>query len=87
MNKYSSDGTLMCIICNSPIKSESLWPAHINAKQHRDNIAKKKPQKEVQHTASVAPLTPRITKKEPTPVPLPTQPVKIKGMSVSMFFK
>nr|XP_018901696.1 PREDICTED: zinc finger protein 830 isoform X1 [Bemisia tabaci]XP_018901697.1 PREDICTED: zinc finger protein 830 isoform X2 [Bemisia tabaci] len=42
--KYSNDGTLTCILCNSVVRSENVWSVHINGKEHRGNIAKKKQQ-------------------------------------------
>uniref|UniRef100_A0A0A9Y6Q5 Zinc finger protein 830 n=1 Tax=Lygus hesperus TaxID=30085 RepID=A0A0A9Y6Q5_LYGHE len=40
--KYSSSGVLSCIVCDSVVRSEAVWNVHINSKQHRENIAKKK---------------------------------------------
>ncbi|KAK9512083.1 hypothetical protein O3M35_000589 [Rhynocoris fuscipes] len=40
--KYSDSGVLSCIVCNSVVRSEAVWNVHINSKQHRENIAKKK---------------------------------------------
>lgn len=39
--KYSENGELTCIVCNSVVKSEAVWSVHINSKQHKENIAKK----------------------------------------------
>ncbi|KAF3229886.1 hypothetical protein TWF191_000795 [Orbilia oligospora] len=37
---YSLAGALFCNICsNTPIKSESLWDAHIASSQHKSNVA------------------------------------------------
>ncbi|XP_065207449.1 zinc finger protein 830 [Planococcus citri] len=79
--KYLSDGTLMCIICNSPVKNETLWPVHINAKQHRDNIAKKRAaQKETQQPVAVSNVSAKVISKEPIPVTTPVEPMKVKGI-------
>ncbi|XP_073534566.1 zinc finger protein 830 [Phyllobates terribilis] len=37
--KYNSLGQLSCVVCNIPIKSESLWQAHILGKQHKEKVA------------------------------------------------
>ncbi|KAK6350445.1 hypothetical protein TWF718_003636 [Orbilia javanica] len=37
---YSLAGALFCNICsNTPIKSESLWDAHVSSPQHKSNVA------------------------------------------------
>ncbi|KAJ6265021.1 Zinc finger protein [Drechslerella dactyloides] len=39
---YSLAGALFCNICsNTPIKSESLWDAHVASAQHKANVARK----------------------------------------------
>ena len=68
----------MCIICQSPVRNESVWPVHINAKQHRDNIARKRAvQKEVQ--SPVSNIGAKIIQKQSVPVTTPTEPMKVKG--------
>lgn len=69
----------MCIICNSPVKNETLWPVHINAKQHRENIAKKRTaQKEI---LQVSNASAKIIQKNPPPVTIttPAEPMKVRG--------
>lgn len=39
--KYEN-GQLWCSLCNSMVKSEKVWQVHINAKQHKDNLARAK---------------------------------------------
>lgn len=39
--KYEN-GQLMCSLCNSVVKSEKVWQVHLNAKQHKENLAKAK---------------------------------------------
>lgn len=39
--KYEN-GQLICSICNSVVKSEKVWQVHLNAKQHKENLAKAK---------------------------------------------
>ncbi|XP_034247307.1 zinc finger protein 830 [Thrips palmi] len=36
--KYTSDGALMCVLCNTVVRSESVWNVHLNSKAHKDNI-------------------------------------------------
>lgn len=42
--KYNSIGQLTCIICNQVVKSELIWNAHLNSKQHLENKNKLKSQ-------------------------------------------
>lgn len=44
--KYNSAGQLMCIICNTVVKSEMVWTAHINGRQHREQVIALKKAKE-----------------------------------------
>ena len=44
MAKYNSIGQLTCIICNQVVKSELVWNAHLNSKQHIQNKQKLKSQ-------------------------------------------
>lgn len=37
--KYNSAGQLTCVVCNTAVKSEMVWTAHINGRQHRENVA------------------------------------------------
>ncbi|XP_057373501.1 zinc finger protein 830-like [Daphnia carinata] len=47
--KYNSVGQLTCIVCNSVVKNELVWTAHINGRQHREKVlALKKPVVETQ---------------------------------------
>ena len=39
--KYENN-QLFCSLCNSLVKSEKVWQVHLNAKQHKDNLAKAK---------------------------------------------
>ncbi|KOC69906.1 Zinc finger protein 830 [Habropoda laboriosa] len=32
-------GQLMCILCNIIIRSEAVWPVHLNSKSHKESIA------------------------------------------------
>lgn len=37
--KYNSSGQLTCVVCNMVIKSEMVWTAHVNGRQHREKVA------------------------------------------------
>lgn len=45
----------MCILCKSIVRSEAVWPVHINAKQHKENIALAKRLKEEPLKRSISP--------------------------------
>ncbi|KAI9556853.1 hypothetical protein GHT06_016645 [Daphnia sinensis] len=36
--KYNSVGQLTCIVCNSVVKNELVWTAHVNGRQHRERV-------------------------------------------------
>ncbi|XP_029308783.1 zinc finger protein 830 [Cottoperca gobio] len=37
--KYNSLGHLSCVLCNSQVKSDLLWPAHVLGKQHKEKVS------------------------------------------------
>ena len=37
--RYTATGHLVCTLCSLTIKTESLWPAHISSKKHREVVA------------------------------------------------
>ncbi|XP_022082796.1 zinc finger protein 830-like [Acanthaster planci] len=37
--KYNSLGQLVCIVCNCQVKSEIVWPAHLQGKKHKEILA------------------------------------------------
>lgn len=43
--KYDN-GQLTCVLCKSIVRSENVWKVHINAKQHKENLALAKQLKE-----------------------------------------
>lgn len=43
--KYEN-GQLMCVLCKSIVRSENVWKVHVNAKQHKENLALAKQLKE-----------------------------------------
>ncbi|KAK5650060.1 hypothetical protein RI129_001089 [Pyrocoelia pectoralis] len=44
--KYNDLGQLMCVLCQSIVRSEGVWTVHINSKQHRDKVEEAKRLKE-----------------------------------------
>lgn len=79
--KYKSDGTLMCILCNTVVLSEAVWNVHINAKQHKDNITKKKQQQqELEYKAQLAAVTSSIKRPPPAVAETPQPPKKLKSI-------
>ncbi|KAI8637006.1 hypothetical protein BD408DRAFT_425238 [Parasitella parasitica] len=46
--KYDPTGRLVCVVCNSNVKSEALWQAHLGSQLHRDNMQKLKELKQQQ---------------------------------------
>ncbi|OAD52801.1 hypothetical protein WN48_00214 [Eufriesea mexicana] len=36
--KYTDAGQLMCILCKTLIRSDTVWPVHLNSKIHKENI-------------------------------------------------
>lgn len=73
--KYK-DGQLWCIVCDNIVKSDAVWPIHINSKKHKENINSKKS----------APVRTNIVNgsslKRPAeaPAPLPPPPKQIKSI-------
>nr|CAH7762212.1 unnamed protein product [Callosobruchus chinensis] len=43
---YNDSGQLTCILCQSIVRSESVWTIHINSKQHKQNVEQAKKLKE-----------------------------------------
>lgn len=39
INTYTDSGQLMCILCKSIVRNETIWPVHLNSKIHKENIA------------------------------------------------
>ncbi|CAG9795079.1 unnamed protein product [Diatraea saccharalis] len=44
--KYNNAGQLTCVLCSSIVRSEQVWPVHVNSKQHRENVENAKKLKE-----------------------------------------
>lgn len=64
--KYDEQGRLICIVCNSPVKNETVWQAHLGSQVHRDNIQKLKALKHQQQQQS-------LKRKAPSPPPISQQ--------------
>ncbi|XP_075231112.1 zinc finger protein 830-like [Lycorma delicatula] len=75
--KYPFDGQLMCVVCNSIVRSEKIWKVHINGKQHKENLLTIK-----QGGVPSAQVVPNISTKRSLPdeTLVPTPPKKIKGI-------
>lgn len=44
--KYNESGQLTCVLCKTIVRSEAVWIVHVNAKQHKENVALAKQLKE-----------------------------------------
>ncbi|XP_043802895.1 zinc finger protein 830 isoform X2 [Apis laboriosa] len=40
--KYTDAGQLMCILCKSIVRNETVWPIHLNSKTHKENVIQAK---------------------------------------------
>ncbi|XP_012260466.2 zinc finger protein 830 [Athalia rosae] len=49
--KYTDSGQLICILCKSIVRNETVWNVHLNSKTHKENIALAKKS----HTRAAAP--------------------------------
>jgi len=47
--KYNSAGQLSCVLCNTIVKSEMVWTAHVNGRQHREKVNELKKPKSVEN--------------------------------------
>ncbi|KAM4689463.1 zinc finger protein 830 [Discoglossus pictus] len=66
--KYNSLGHLSCVVCNTQIKSELLWQAHILGKQHKEKVAELKGTKAATSNSSITtPLSQPAKRKGPIP--------------------
>lgn len=80
--KYTKDGSLMCVLCNTVVRSESVWNVHINAKAHRDNIQNAKQKKIAPEFRRpvVAPITESLKRPSSAVTSDPIPPKKIRGI-------
>lgn len=74
--KYNNNGQLMCILCNSLVRSEHVWQVHINSKQHRENVEKAKKLKELTNNFTVG----KIKHKSSSPPKDVPPEKKVKGI-------
>ncbi|XP_077375180.1 zinc finger protein 830 [Festucalex cinctus] len=56
--KYNSLGHLSCVLCNTQVKSELLWPAHVLGKQHKEKVSELK---EGKQTTQSQPVKRKVT--------------------------
>lgn len=72
----------MCVLCNTVVRSESVWNVHLNAKAHRDNIHLAKQRKVAAEFKAPANVVPSVPSKRPHETadkdPVPAK--KIKGI-------
>lgn len=69
----------MCILCKSIVRSETVWPVHLNSKAHKENVAlAKKTKLETESTVK----TPSVQtfKRPPSPSQNTSASKKIKGI-------
>jgi len=67
----------MCILCKSVIRSETVWPVHLNSKVHKDNVtlAKKTKLESIVKTPNI-----QTFKRPPSPSQDTSTNKKIKGI-------
>lgn len=63
---YSDSGELRCVLCDSPVRGESLWGAHLVSKEHIANIAAAKRSRERM-------LAPPVKRSLPPPIVPPAK--------------
>lgn len=61
--KYDQASRLVCVVCNSHVKSEAVWQAHLGSQVHRDNIQKLKELKQQQQQQQ------QLKRRAPSPPP------------------
>lgn len=58
INTYTDSGQLMCILCKTIVRNETVWPVHLNSKIHKENIAlAKKTKLEVENKVKTSNVT------------------------------
>ncbi|KAL4238716.1 hypothetical protein ACF0H5_003423 [Mactra antiquata] len=55
--KYNSLDQLVCVLCNSVIKSELLWPTHLHSKTHKEKLDQLKKKQTVESSTGKRKLT------------------------------
>lgn len=77
--KYNDAGQLMCVLCKSIVRSENVWNVHVNAKQHRENVAEAKRLKELTNNFTTA-VKVKGQKRSGSPSPNAPEEKKVKGI-------
>lgn len=76
-NTYNELDQLTCVLCKTMVRSETLWPVHLNSKAHKDNMALTKRSK--LEPAATQPLS--STKRASATIFQEPQPAKkVKGI-------
>jgi zinc finger protein 830 len=73
---YNDSGQLLCTVCESVVRSETIWKVHISSKKHRENVASAKRRRE-DAVNFVRPSVPQLKRPAQTEVTAP--PKKLKG--------
>ncbi|XP_031784993.1 zinc finger protein 830 [Nasonia vitripennis] len=73
--RYNELDQLTCVLCKTVVRSETLWPIHLNSKTHKDNIALAKKTK-----LEPAATQPRPSNKRATLFQEPQPVKKVKGI-------
>ncbi|XP_011158108.1 zinc finger protein 830 isoform X2 [Solenopsis invicta] len=77
--RYTDSGQLMCILCKSVIRNETVWPVHLNSKVHKDNVTlAKKTKLETESTVKTSNV--QTFKRPPSPSQNTSANKKIKGI-------
>lgn len=77
--RYTDSGQLMCILCKSVIRNETVWPVHLNSKVHKDNVTlAKKTKLETESTVKISNV--QTFKRPPSPSQNTSANKKIKGI-------
>ncbi|CAG4916081.1 unnamed protein product [Colias eurytheme] len=74
--KYNNAGQLTCVLCSSVVRSEHVWPVHVNSKQHRSNVEQAKKLKELTNNFTDG----KVKKRLASSIPDAPQEKKIKGI-------
>ncbi|XP_011137946.1 zinc finger protein 830 [Harpegnathos saltator] len=78
--KYTDSGQLMCILCKSIVRNETVWPVHLNSKIHKENIALAKMTKLEPESSVKASSNATTFKRPPSPSLNTSVNKKIKGI-------
>ena len=80
--KYNSIGQLVCIVCNSQVKSELLWSAHLQGRTHKENFIRlRKVQQQQQVGQATTKVPGGILKRKSDETLIPETVQKIKKTS------